>query len=369
MAIIKRRRKRDGKLRYGVRVKIDGKDAWVGTFDTLAEARKAQRAAQDDRDNLRPGPAALALTCDAWADEWLADLERRRKHSTYLTAAAALAKFREDFKGMALQAIDRERDAKPWARRNAWRVPAVITCLNAAVDADELERNPFRGLSHKGPGRKSIQPPTIEEVDALADAAMEEHGSAPGEYGPMLRALILFLGYTGARPGEAFALEWRDVDLQARRVRIERGLYKGREELPKNNRARTIVLPPTARDALLTIPRGSGRVFSGKRGGTLSQSLLTWYWAPVRARALPQRPEVTPYYLRHAAAHYLHVTLGLPDRDVAAQLGHTDGGKLIRELYGHGDVGALERIDAALGNVISADFSGRGGARRVSTSG
>jgi hypothetical protein len=28
-----------------------------------------------------------------------------------------------------------------------------------------------------------------------------------------------------------------------------------------------------------------------------------------------------------------------------------------------GDVGALERIDAALGNVISADFSGRVGAR------
>ena len=44
---------------------------------------------------------------------------------------------------------------------------------------------------------------------------------------------------------------------------------------------------------------------------------------------------------------------------MAAQLGHTDAGKLIHELYGHGDVGALERIDAALGNVVSADFSGR----------
>jgi hypothetical protein len=61
--------------------------------------------------------------------------------------------------------------------------------------------------------------------------------------------------------------------------------------------------------------------------------------------------------------------MGLPDRDVAAQLGHTDGGKLIRELYGHGDVGALERIDAALGNVISADFSGRAGARGLRKNG
>lgn len=139
-------------------------------------------------------------------------------------------------------------------------------------------------------------------------------------------------------------------------MRIVRGLYKGRVELPKNSRPRTIVLPPQARDALLTIPRGAGRVFTGKPGGPLSQPLLTWYWAPVRARALPDRPEVTPYYLRHAAAHYLHVTMGLPDRDVAAQLGHTDGGKLVRELYAHGDVGALERIDAAPGTSFPPIF-------------
>jgi hypothetical protein len=41
----------------------------------------------------------------------------------------------------------------------------------------------------------------------------------------------------------------------------------------------------------------------------------------------------------------MYVELGMPDRIVAVQLGHTDGGKLIRELYGHGDHGALEEID------------------------
>lgn len=346
-----------GAHRYGVKIESGGHEVWVGTFDTLAAARAAEAQARTERD--RPTPTVeLAMTCDVWADEWLSDLERRRKHSTYLTARAAIRAFRDDFRGMALHAVSRE-DAARWARRNTWRVPAIITLMNAAVDAEHIDRNPFRGFSHKGPGRKRIEPPTVEEVEALAAAALEEHG----DYGPTLRTLILFLGFTGARPGEAFALEWRDVDFQARRVRIERGLYKGREELPKNNRARTIVLPPQARDGLLTIPRGAGRVFAAKRGGPLSQPLLHMYWAPVRARALPDRPEVTPYYLRHAAAHYLHVVMGLADHDVAAQLGHTDGGKLVRDLYGHGDQGALARIDAALGNVISADFSGRVGAR------
>ena len=44
----------------------------------------------------------------------------------------------------------------------------------------------------------------------------------------------------------------------------------------------------------------------------------------------------------------MHVELGMPERLVAVQLGHTDGGKLVRELYGHGDHGALAEIDRYL---------------------
>jgi hypothetical protein len=52
----------------------------------------------------------------------------------------------------------------------------------------------------------------------------------------------------------------------------------------------------------------------------------------------------------------MHVELGMPERLVAVQLGHTDGGTLVRELYGHGDHGALAEIDGYLGssaNVIA----------------
>jgi hypothetical protein len=41
----------------------------------------------------------------------------------------------------------------------------------------------------------------------------------------------------------------------------------------------------------------------------------------------------------------MYVELAMHERLVAVQLGHTDGGKLVRELYGHGDHGALEEID------------------------
>ena len=60
---------------------------------------------------------------------------------------------------------------------------------------------------------------------------------------------------------------------------------------------------------------------------------------------------VDPHELRHFAGHYLYVTKGLPSRVVGAQLGDTP--RMIEDLYGHGDVGALEEIDRAIGaNVV-----------------
>ena len=132
------------------------------------------------------------------------------------------------------------------------------------------------------------------------------------------------------------------------RIRVERRVYKGSLDVPKSNRPRLIVLTPAARDAVLGLPRSRRLIFTGKRGGRLSQSMLTWYWQPVAARF---GRKITPYELRHFAAHHLYVTMGLPARVVAVQLGH-EGPKLVESLYGHGDVGALEEIDRAFDNVI-----------------
>lgn len=88
---------------------------------------------------------------------------------------------------------------------------------------------------------------------------------------------MLFLAYTGTRPGEAFALDWRDIDLERDRISVRRRLYKGDTDLPKSNRVRECVLTPPARDALLTLQGRSGPVFTGERGGRYSQSLLTGY--------------------------------------------------------------------------------------------
>lgn len=46
--------------------------------------------------------------------------------------------------------------------------------------------------------------------------------------------------------------------------------------------------------------------------------------------------------------------LELPSEDVAIALGHTDGGELVRRLYGHRDRDrALDRVAAAYGRLAA----------------
>jgi len=332
--VILRRKTSKGKVRYGVRVDKDGEQRWVGTFETLGEARTAEAQA-------RVSPVLSPMTCDEYADHWLEGYSRRNKGSSYSTAESALRKFKDDWKGIALTAVTRV-EAEKWARQNNWRVPAVVSLFNAAVKAELVHRNHFEGLSHKGPGRRRKTPLTVAEVDRLAAIAQRLHG-------PSMSSFVTFAAYSALRVGEMYGLEWDDIDFERSRVHVNRRVYRGSTDLPKSNRPRVVSLTPPAREALLALDRSTAWVFQNKRGDRLSQSSLSYAWQGI-VGAFGRH--VTPHELKHFAGYYLFVVLGLPDRVVAEQLGHSDGGKLVRELYGHGDQGALEEIDRAFANVI-----------------
>lgn len=345
---------------YGVRVYRNGAQQWIGTFRfrDFGGKREALKAAKDAEAKALKQSARKAPTVSAYLEGYLDDYAAQKKDSSYVTARASLKAFERDHGRLlltddGLDSIDAER----WARGHRSAVPALVTFLNHAVARREipLTHNPFKGLSHKSRGRKDKVPLSEAEVSKLASVAQSYHRA----YGKTMRALVLFAAHTGIRPGELFALEWSDVDFDRRRVKVLRRVYKGRVGLPKNNKIREVVLTPQARDALLALDRSSAYVFESKTGRRLSQAVLSGYWAPV-ARTFGERADkngqmalVAFYELRHRAAHWLYVEEGLPDRVVAAQLGHTDGGKLIRELYGHGDHGALEELDRAFADNVT----------------
>jgi integrase len=71
-----------------------------------------------------------------------------------------------------------------------------------------------------------------------------------------LRPLVTFLYYDGVRIGEALQVEWSQVNLDARTIRLEVEQIKGDE-------ARTLPLPSVLVNMLNEVAPKSGRVFDG----------------------------------------------------------------------------------------------------------
>ncbi|MEK6273704.1 MAG: site-specific integrase [Actinomycetota bacterium] len=208
--------------------------------------------------------------------------------------------------------------------------------------------NPFANLRLEQPrGRKDLTALKEDELHQLADVALRVHG----DYGPTLRAMILFAGYVGLRPGELFALERSDVGHDE--VTIRQNLDgTGALKLPKNGKPRIVILPPPAREALLDVPPRLDVpwLFVSRAGRQFRKSTLLYYWNPVRAAF--GRPGMDFYELRHFCATHL-LERGASHADVAVQLGHTDGGALVMSTYGHPseDI-ARERLKRVYGQNV-----------------
>lgn len=325
------------KKRFVARVYLgDGTYRWVGRFDTKREANRAKAQAMLE---LEDEPAPRGMTVDEFYDRFMADYERDRKQSSVSTVKRGLKAFRAEFGGRELRSITRT-EAKDWARgAKLFQVRCAQPFLSQAVSDDLIDRNPLRGLAGRYQGRGQDRPPSEAEVQRILDAC-----SVLKEYAPRFRAFVQFAMYTALRPGELFALEWGDVDFDAKRVRVARRVYQGVVDVPKSGKARTVALTPPARDALLTLPKDDALVFRSKRGRRMSQNLMQNYWTLVLARAGLD----FDFYLatRHYCAWYLRWVLRVP-RDVAeVQMGHA-GGDLLRRVYEHADVSALGELDRA----------------------
>lgn len=91
--------------------------------------------------------------------------------------------------------------------------------------------------------------------------------------------------------------------------------------------------------------------FAPIRGKHWTAASRAYHWKAVRAAAGWNGS----LYLatRHFAGWYMVNELELPSEDVAIALGHTDGGELVRKLYGHRDrERALDRVTAAYERTV-----------------
>jgi integrase len=212
-----------------------------------------------------------------------------------------------------------------------------------------VDRNPFSRLGLRSTrGRRDVQPPTQADIARLVALADE---LTPPSFAAYLDVAV----HTGMRPGELDALRWSKIDFREETIVVdEQWNVKTRTfEQPKHHHVRRIALTQPARDRLLDLPRESDFAFTTLRGSHYRPSSRAHHWNRIRCSAGLDGD----LYLvtRHYFGWYAFNVLGLPDHVVALHLGHRDGGKLVRTLYGHPDEAiARDRVREAFRQAPTA---------------
>jgi integrase len=248
--------------------------------------------------------------------------------------------------------------------------------LKQAVRWNFIAQDPATDLELASVPKAEMVTLSREQAAALLKAA---------EPRPLMRALVMLGVATGARLGELLALCWTDVDLDAGIVRIgwSRRIVKGRMQVkgPKTEAGyRPIVLGPTTLAALKRLhaeqtqrrlalgpdyhPDAERRLARGpgydhdeylvicKPDGRpyRPDSTSTQFRTFVDDHGLPRTVHV--HTLRHSAASFL-AAAGVPASDIAAQLGHKDGGALALKVYIHPMAEGLAKAGVHLDEVLA----------------
>jgi integrase len=138
-----------------------------------------------------------------------------------------------------------------------------------------------------------------------------------------LRPLINLLYYCGVRVGEALQIEWPQVDLDARLIRLE-------EDQTKNAEARMVPLPAVLVMLLAEIKPKTGKVFSDVNLRTEWQKSCAACGLGTRTLIEPEDEDAYPWYkyegllihdLRRSAVRNL-VNAGVPERVAMKISGH-----------------------------------------------
>ncbi len=105
-----------------------------------------------------------------------------------------------------------------------------IILANAALQLRGSRRRRPDSIS-QAERQKKIRPMNHGQLAAFLATAQADSRHYP---------LFLLLARTGLRPGEAYALQWGDLDLRGREIRVERSLSAGQIETPKTGQTRTV---------------------------------------------------------------------------------------------------------------------------------
>lgn len=229
--------------------------------------------------------------------------------------------------------------------------------LDDAVTDRLVHGNSARGVQLPRKRRKRHVYLSAARLGALADACVVKVGRVSDE-DEVHRLLVLLLGTTGMRWGEAIGLHGGDVDLKRHRIAVERSATQVNGhivvDIPKGNKVRSVVFPEGL-DGMLR-ERLDGRakddlVFPGTVDGFMRhpspRGERSWFHGACRRAGIEG---MTVHDLRHTAAS-LMVASGANVKAVQRQLGHASAAMTL-DVYADLFDADLDAVGEAMNSVL-----------------
>ncbi|MDP2711614.1 MAG: site-specific integrase [Solirubrobacteraceae bacterium] len=214
-----------------------------------------------------------------------------------------------------------------------------------AIRRDVVAVDPTKGLELRRPTGRRDRIASPAEAVSLLDALSDED-----------RALWASALYAGLRRGELRALRWRDVDLVAKSLRVERGWDDEEGEQDGKSRAAQRTVPIIGRLAPILVAH---KLATGRDGDDLVFGVTSsepFQPSNVRRRALTAWKLVDPIGL-HEARHTfasLMIAAGVNAKALSTIMGHATIA-ITFDVYGHlmpgGEEEARSRIDVYLAQL------------------
>lgn len=214
--------------------------------------------------------------------------------------------------------------------------------INAAVDNEFLPRNRFTKVIIKDDdSNDDVFVLTKTELQKVLNYALENETIT-------ISTLFHFLAYSGCRRGEAFGLQWKDIDFVNNRITIERQRTKSKVgPLKTKNSYRTIDMEPTIMQMLKKYQSWCKQLFlyngqklkeddfvfiSYQTKEPFADNSLHYAFHRVKERTGITSP-FTPHVFRHTHATLLLLSAKVDVTVVADRLGNTP--KVVWETYAH----------------------------------
>jgi integrase len=360
MATIESNETSTGAKRYVVRYRTPERTQTKRRFTTMRDAREFAATVEGrKRSGTYVKPSAGRIAFGEVAESWLAGKVNLSATTRARYRSALDAHLLPAFGSAPISDLTPER-IRHWVAGAAAANAAATVRKNCMVLHQVLAQAVTDGRMTANPATE-LELPRLDEAEKRYLTAGQIRGlaAAAGEHG----ALVLLLGFTGLRFGEAAALTVADIDLVRGRVRVHRSVTAVNGVMifsaPKSHQSRTVALPQFLTDVLRDHLRGrdlDALAFPDSRGGPLRLSNVRQRWW-ARAVADSGAPAgLCPHELRHSAAS-MAIHAGASIKAVQKMLGHKSA-TLTLDRYGHLYDDELQGVADRLDTLAAAsDFS------------